>query len=397
MNPSFWHGRNRSPEISFDIAVIGAGIVGSSAAYWISRLGPTKKVLLVDRGTVASGASGRNAGFLLQGATSDYTKDRNLLGPEKARRVWKFTRENRDLLFSELDPSSFDLESTGSMVVAGSPEEDTRLQECVPLLRSDGIAAIYFPPDMTSRRLHASAFYGSLYVPSGATLDPVALVRHVVDRSGAIVLENAPVQSIEMKAGVVHIETQDRPIKADRVLVCVNAWLRTLIPELSRYVRPVRAQMFASRPMAGRWLDVPIYSHDGFFYVRQSREGVILAGGARHLHEQEEVGYDDAVTDAVQRDVERYVRGYFHLTEDMQIALRWSGTMGFSPDHLPVVGGVPDIPGSYWAGGFTGHGMAYGFRFGKMLAEAVLDRRNLEGFDLFSASRFETRKAASGS
>ena len=155
--------------------------------------------------------------------------------------------------------------------------------------------------------------------------------------------------------------------------------------------------MLATSPMSRRWLHVPIYSHDGFFYLRQTREGVLLAGGARHLHEKEEEGFEEAVTEAVQRDIEGYVRGYFPLAQDMHVAQRWSGTMGFSPDHLPVVGELPGIPGSYWAGGFTGHGMAYGFRFGKMLAEAVLNGTNLEEFDLFSASRFGLRKAASGS
>ena len=62
--------------------------------------------------------------------------------------------------------------------------------------------------------------------------------------------------------------------------------------------------------------------------------------------------------------------------------------MGFSPDRLPVIGAVPDAPGSVWAAGFTGHGMGYGFRFGKLLAEVTLDEPRPAGLELFSTSRF---------
>ena len=63
--------------------------------------------------------------------------------------------------------------------------------------------------------------------------------------------------------------------------------------------------------------------------------------------------------------------------------------MGFSPDHLPVIGDVPELPGSYWAAGFTGHGMGYGFRFGRLMAEHTLGFDAPGGLDLFSAARFD--------
>lgn len=62
--------------------------------------------------------------------------------------------------------------------------------------------------------------------------------------------------------------------------------------------------------------------------------------------------------------------------------------MGFSPDHLPIVGELPAIPGSIWAAGFTGHGMGYGFRFGRMLAEQLTGAGEPDGLDLFTADRF---------
>lgn len=73
----------------------------------------------------------------------------------------------------------------------------------------------------------------------------------------------------------------------------------------------------------------------------------------------------------------------------MRVDLRWSGIMGFSPDGLPVLGPVPGLAGSFFAAGFSGHGMAYGFRFGKLLADLMADREDVDGADLFSADRFD--------
>ncbi len=397
MSRSYWQIHAKGPEYRCDIAVIGGGVVGCSTAYWLSKLLPHRHVVIVEAEQLAFGASGRNAGFILQGAGSDYLKDHMNFGAEKARRLLRFTRENRDLIFREFG-SAAQLESTGSLVVAGSAEEDQRLRAAVAKLRADGTPAVYFPPDETNRRISARGFLGSLYVPSGAMTNPLSLVTMLAGRSKAAILEHHPVRHVESDSGGVSIETAKRMVRAEHVLVTINAWLPTLFPELGRYVRPVRAQMLSTKPMAPRWIEVPVYSHDGFFYVRQTRSGILLAGGARHLHEDREVGYDMEPTKPVQADVEAYLRKYFPSCARMRVDMRWAGIMGFSPDGLPAFGSLPGISNGLWAAGFTGHGMSYGFRFGKMLAEIMADRGEVDGSDLFSVDRFASRlPAAAGS
>jgi glycine/D-amino acid oxidase-like deaminating enzyme len=62
--------------------------------------------------------------------------------------------------------------------------------------------------------------------------------------------------------------------------------------------------------------------------------------------------------------------------------------MGFSPDGRPVVGSVPQQPGSVFVTGFTGHGMGYGFRMGRVLADLVCGGQP-DALDLFTAARFD--------
>ena len=143
--------------------------------------------------------------------------------------------------------------------------------------------------------------------------------------------------------------------------------------------------MLATAP-APPCVPTPVYSHDGFFYVRQRADGRVLVGGARHLHEADEVGYADATTPALQADLEGYLRTHVPALGPVAVERRWSGTMGFSPDGLPALGAVPGVPEALFAVGFTGHGMGYGLRFGDLIARTLLGQVD-PAADLFRTPR----------
>ncbi|MEM0963785.1 MAG: FAD-binding oxidoreductase, partial [Bacteroidota bacterium] len=207
----------------------------------------------------------------------------------------------------------------------------------------------------------------------------------LASESDAQVIERTRIARVELDGTSVRLSASSgSSVVADRVLLALNAGLPRLLPELAPAVRPVRAQMLATAPLPPR-LPAPVYSHEGYFYVRQRADGRVLVGGARHLHREAEVGYEDATTDMVQTDLERYLERHVGLC-DVEIERRWSGTMGFSPDELPALGVVPGVPGAFWAAGFTGHGMGYGLRFGLLAARHVLGVGDA-ALDLFEAGR----------
>jgi glycine/D-amino acid oxidase-like deaminating enzyme len=77
----------------------------------------------------------------------------------------------------------------------------------------------------------------------------------------------------------------------------------------------------------------------------------------------------------------------FPPLRDVEVTHRWSGTMGFSRDGLPIVGAVPGMPGALAAAGFTGHGFGFAWLAGRALAEMLVEGRS--GFaDLFTSRRF---------
>lgn len=369
-----------------DVAIIGGGIVGVSTAYALRRLDPGLRVVLVEAGRLATGASGRNAGFLLLGTHSDYASAVDTYGRKTARRLWAFTQENLGAIREAVEPKAVGLEETGSVIAAGTESEGERLRRSQRLLAEDGVESEWLTADEAERRLGTHGFLGALVVPQGGAVDPARLVRFLARASGAEVLEGWPVERVEAAGeGVRLVGRGGGAVEAERVLVAVNAYLPRLVPALADLVRPVRAQMLATAP-APRVLEAPVYSHDGFYYVRQRPDGRVLVGGARHCHEAEEVGYEDATTPALQADLEAYLREHLPALGDVTVERRWSGTMGFSPDGLPILGDVPDVPGVCFAAGFTGHGMAYGVRFGLLAARRLLGIED-PAADLFRSDR----------
>lgn len=385
---SYWQRAQHQPDVACDVAIVGGGIIGASTAFWLAREEPSARIVLIDAGAPAAGASGRNAGFLLQGVTSDYVTDRARYGDERSRRLWQFTRETRDLIVRHVKAGAVGLETSGSLVVAATEEEDERLQQSVPALRAEGQAVSYLPRAEVERRIGAKGLRGGLYVTTGGALDPAALVRHLVEASGAEVLAGHRVADVSASGRRLIVETSERRVFAERVVLAMGAYLPRLMPTLGRFVRPVRAQMLATEALATRWLTLPVYSHGGYFYLRQLPNKQVLVGGARHLHEKAEVGYEDATTAGVQHDLEAYLDTHFPGASGARVVRRWAGTMGFSPDGLPVAGLVPGFDELYFATGFTGHGMGYGFRFGRMMAEWVGGDPLPAYADLFTSDRF---------
>lgn len=363
-----------------DVAIVGGGVIGCATAFALRDEDPSLRLAIVEAGRLADGASGRNAGFVLLGAPGADPGADDDTERERAQRLWAFTAQNAQDIRA-LDGRAFDLRWTGSVIAAGSEAEAATLRRQAVAL--SGVE--WMESDPLHRRIGGRRFAGGLFVAEGGVLDSAKLVRHLAALSGATVLERSRVLRLGTEAGGVVLEGRGGKFRAARVALCLNAYLPQLVPEMAMWVRPVRAQMLATDPLP-EVLDVPVYSHDGYYYLRQRTDGRLLLGGARHLHRETEVGYEDATTPELQADLEAYLAAHFPQLAVAQVARQWSGTMGFSPDGLPVVGEVPALPGVTVATGFTGHGMGYSVRFGQLLARRILGRPD-PAEDLFDSSR----------
>ena len=169
MTRSIWLDAEKSrpqekPRYEVDVAIIGGGVVGASCAYSLSKRG--KKTVIVEAGTVASGASGRNGGFVLRGLQNYYNLAIKSYGRQIARDVYAFTDENQKMMVEFLEQTSTKYERCGSYVLASSLEELDNLSESAALLNEDGFPTEYLKDDPLERD-----FYGALSNNSDIAID----------------------------------------------------------------------------------------------------------------------------------------------------------------------------------------------------------------------------------
>lgn len=365
--------------------VVGAGIVGLSTAYWLTRSG--HRPLVLDADGVATHASGRNAGFLMTGTALPYTLLVRSIGEEASRRLWELSSENRELLRGELlDPGRVDCEFTpeGSWIaaLADHPEQEAELRESCERLSALGFDLQWREAAEVHRASGSVRLGGALFQPRDGGLDPARLNRGIarlVAGTGGQIRTGVRVRGLEPEGGRVRLITDGGHILAERVVLCLNAFAPSLLPHLVGEILPVRGQMFATVPgvrdLSGVW-----YVNDGYEYLRQLPDGTLVLGGCRWAARETEVGFEETPTAKVQGALEAFLREAFPRFVDRAIRHRWAGIMAFTSDGLPRTGEVPGIPGAVYAAGFNGHGMSLGFATGRWLAGRALGE---EGGTLF--------------
>jgi glycine/D-amino acid oxidase-like deaminating enzyme len=250
-------------------------------------------------------------------------------------------------------------------------EEREDLREEVEALWAGGLAAEWV--DEPGGPL-AGRFTAAIRHPTDAALQPARLVRRLAARA--------------VEAGAELVEGRriaDRSeLGADVVVIATDGYPSGLLGELEGLIVPTRGQVIATEPLAERLFETPHYGRHGFDYWHQTEDGRLVAGGFRDVSLEEEFTADEALTDTVQRALSSFVNEL--VGRELRVDYRWAGIFGLVLDFLPVVGEVPGAPGTWVAGGYSGHGNVLGFACGRLLARAILgDRDPL--LDLFQPAR----------
>lgn len=375
--------------VEADVVVVGAGVCGASAAWALNEAGV--RTAWVEARGVSSGASGRNAGFVLQGTAERYSRAVAITGRERARMVHETSRENHAAMAAVIRELGIDCGymQRGSLQLACSEAEEAELLESAELLREDGFCSEVRTGDALEAVYREAGFRTGVHIADDGELDPARFVRGVARAAvsrGVRLFENSPVVSLEAPSpGDVRLRTAHGEVHAQLVLLCTNAWAGELAPWLADKVDPVRGQMLATAPVPPLFA-CPVYADHGFDYWRQDEFGRIVLGGWRNLDPESEKGTAEVLHPGIQSRMDEFL-ARFPALRGVPITHRWAGTMGFSRDSMPIVGAVPGLPGALAAVGFTGHGFGFAWLCGAALAELVQEGTS-DVADRFRSRRF---------
>ena len=384
--PSYWHvtagpldlALSELPAAS-EIIVVGGGLLGICAAYWLARRGA--RPVIIEREAPGAGATGRNGGFLTVGTAESYPDAIRRLGHAVARAVWELTLENRALMRQVLadERIACDYREPGHLSLALGVEQLADVRRVVALLAADGFAAEALDRAQVQELMHTplgDEVCGGLYGPGSGLLHSARFIHGLAAaavRHGAR-LCLAEVTAIRQDGAGVAVDTGAGRVLAQAAVVATNAWTGRVAPELAGIVTPVRGQVLSYAPLP-RVFEVGLgaaLTPTGEYW-QQALDGAIVLGGCRAVAPNRDVGeWQQTPTAEVQRAIEGVLPRLFPRLKGLHVAHRWAGLMAFTPDYLPIADHAPAAPAAWVTGGFCGHGMPFGMRLGQLLAEAAL-------------------------
>lgn len=367
-----------------DIAIIGAGIVGCSIAYHLALLG-RPKVVVVEKGLICSGATGKSAGGIRQQFATElnvrlsmeslkmFHRMRDELGidPEFRQVGYLFMATTEKEL--ELFRRQAEFQQRHGIPVRIISTEDIR--QVVPYVRLDDIVgAAYCPTD-------------GYAAPYEVTMGYAAAAR----RLGVRIHEQRAVTGILREGGrVAGVETSQGPIHAPIVVNAAGAegGLVGAMAGLDVPVKPYRRQIFVTGPLSEFGQEPPLtIDYHRNWYFRGEMGGCLFSGP-----KDEESTFNTNVdwehlAESVAKAVARVP-----VLEKAEIKRGWAGSYDLSPDNNAILGAVPELRGFYVATGHSGHGFMHGPATGKLMAELILTGEpsmdiSPLGFDRFRTGR----------
>jgi gamma-glutamylputrescine oxidase len=355
----------RSASGPVDVVVVGGGVTGCSCALTLAERG--LRVRLHETREIAGSASGRNGGFALRGGAGAYDEACAGLGRAAARSLWQLTERTLDRL-EVLAGDAF--RRVGSLRLAADADERESLAAEYEALRADGFAVEWV--DALPRPLDR-LYRGAILHPPDGALQPARWVRrlaHLASAAGAEIAERSPVD----------LDRVDAPV----VVVAADGLTSAVLPELAEAVWPVRGQVLATEPLRERLFERPHYARGGYDYWQQLADGRLVAGGRRDSSLETENTAVEETTPLIQARLEAFVVEL--LGRLPGITHRWAGVWGTTRDGLPLVGPVPERPGVWVSGGYSGHGNVLGLACGDLVARAIVGERPSE-LELFDPAR----------
>jgi glycine/D-amino acid oxidase-like deaminating enzyme len=352
-----------------DVAIIGGGYTGLSAARTLAKGGTSVAVL--ERETIGWGASSRNGGITGSGLKAGMQNIFKRYGKEYGLKFWKASLEMLELI-KELETEEgiqFDWRQNGELGLAFKPSHVDGMKAGVKWSQEQlGDDLDWVPSSELPGGIGSDVFYGAVFDKHGAGLHPAKLVfglAEVAARYGALLFEEAGVFKIEKEAGGFTLHTVKGVLKAKEIIVATNGYTDLLVPKLKPKVFTVGSYSIVTEPLPED-LQKELSPKDYVFwdskwflnYFRMTPDGRMLWGGRNNLSTTLDLKKSAEILRA------QMVRAFPQLTT-VPVTHTWTGQLGLTFDLMPNIG-VKD--GVHYAFGYGGHGLHTALYLGREIA-----------------------------
>lgn len=381
-------GTEGSPQERVDVAVIGAGFAGLSAALTLAKRGIG--VVVLEAKTIGWGASCRNGGMVLTGLKLGVDALVAHYGIDVARRMYTASLASIDRVeqFVREEGIDCDFRRCGHLEAACKPSHFEAYARAVEVIARDFRHELRIvPPQQLAQEIGSQVYFGGLVDQVSAGVQParyVAGLGRAALKAGASIYENCPVERFEQASrngdSGFTVFSSGRKIFAKEIFVATGAYTVSIAPAIRRKIIPIGSYIIATEPLPetlARELSprnrMIFDSRHYLHYFRLTPDGRMLFGG-RAGFLPETTARVDRSAEILRRDM---VKVYPQLRQTA-VEYVWGGTLDFCVDTMPHAG---TFEGIHYALGFAGHGVAMATYLGSQVARHIAGDDGEQPFD----------------
>jgi len=361
------------------VVIVGGGIIGTSVAYHLTKLG-WKDVVLLEQGSLSGGTTWHAAGLVGQ-----------LRASSNLTRLIRYSADLYARLEAETGQAT-GWKRCGSLSVARTAERMTQLERNAALARSYGIDAEAISPKRAGERyplMRTDDLVGAVWIPGDGKANPADITQALARGArtgGAAIHEGVRVTGVRLKRDAVgRVETSEGPIATEIFVNCAGMWAREL-GRMSGVTVPLHAcehMYIVTNPIDGVTPDLPVMRDaDGHIYFKEEVAGLLMGGfdpwakpwGMDGIPEGFSFGtlpedwgkFEPLMRNAIQR---------VPALASAQVRLLMNGPESFTPDNYFILGEAPEVRRYYVGAGFCSGGIAAAGGAGRALAEWIAEDR----------------------
>jgi glycine/D-amino acid oxidase-like deaminating enzyme len=370
-----------------DVAVIGAGFTGLSAARTLAKRGATVAVL--EAHTVGWGASSRNGGMVLTGLKLGPATLISRYGKERTHRMYAASLKSIDCVEQIVREENIDcsFSRSGHLEVACKAKHFDEFQRSAEVIaREFNHQLRIVPKEQLHGEIGSAIYHGGLVDEVSAGMNParyVAGLARAAERAGVAIFEGARVEKIEREASQgTHgwkVTTSRGSLRAREVFVATSGYTSRVTPALQKKIVPIGSYIIVSEVLREKLAQElsprnrMIYDSKNYlYYYRLTPDRRMLFGGRAAFFPE---------TDRTIRDSAEILRrgmiDVYPQLRDAKVDYVWGGTLDFAFDILPHAG---RLDGIYFSVGYAGHGVAMATYLGTKMAQLILEGRDENPF-----------------
>lgn len=357
-------------DIDTRVCIVGAGFAGLWTARALARRG--YDVVLLEGGTVAGQASGRNGGFVSAGYAERLPRIIERVGLEQAQALYALSRQGMDVVGGVLAEGIPGIDPVAGRLNVLRHDDEEGLRRYADLLGEHfNHEMLIWSTERVRETLKTGRYYQALHDADAFSIHPLNLALALaaeIEKHGGRIFEQTVATGADLEGVLKWVSTERGRVRAQDVVFCGSVFIGDGFPSLARTILPVATHVCVTAPIGDKLKETIGYA-GGIADTRRAGDYYRIVGdrllwGGRISTRTKEPR-------RLKRRLARDIARVYPALNDIEIEHAWSGIMGYAIHRMPQIGMLR--PGAWVASAFGGHGLNTTAIAGELISTAIID------------------------